>query len=199
MSSNSTKVYHKAGINGGDDLFVASGGTVQIEDGGAIGIASGGAISIVSGGLFVSQGSMTLLSGGDLSFSAGSTLTGNVASECWTSPVINVDNGAGTTLDIACFNLPYAITITSAKVIYTTETTGAIGAATVQLGSTLTGTQIVAATALEASKAVGTTTALTLTTGALAATTTLFLRHTGVVATPLAGEYVVQVVYTKTN
>ncbi len=88
------------------------------------------------------------------------------------------------------------ISIKRATVLYTQATTGTVAAATVQLGTTAGGTELVAATALENTKAIGTTTALTLKAAAafVAANTMITAQHTGVAATA-AGEYRVLVEY----
>lgn len=110
------------------------------------------------------------------------------------SKIFDIDNGSGTTVDDAFLLLPYAITIRSAYVLYTTATAGTVAAGTVQLGTAVGGEQLVAATALVNSKAVGTTTALTLVTGAVAANTMITARHTGIAATA-AGEYRLVITY----
>lgn len=108
----------------------------------------------------------------------------------------NIDNGAGTTLDDAFLICSQPISIKRVTVLYTQATTGTVAAATVQLGTTAGGTELVAATALENTKAIGTTTALTLKAAAafVAANTMITARHTGVAATA-AGEYRVLVEY----
>jgi hypothetical protein len=110
------------------------------------------------------------------------------------SRIFDIDNGNGTTVDDAFLLHPYAITIISAYVLYTTATAGTVAAATVKVGTAVDGAQIVAATALANSKAVGTTTALTIVSGAVAANTMVVARHTGIAAT-VAGEYRVVVEY----
>lgn len=120
--------------------------------------------------------------------------TVNQALRCVTSPVINIDNGAGTTLDIVLLVPSTAITIHSIYVLYTTATTGTVAAATVQVGTAVAGAQIVAATALLDTTAVGVEQALTLVIDEVAAGTPIIVRHTGI-ATTAAGEYVVQMEY----
>src|SRR5574341_1559223 len=110
------------------------------------------------------------------------------------TPDIDIDNGAGTTADFVVMRLPFAVTITAIRVVYTDATTGTVAAATAQVGTTAGGTQIVAATALENSKAIGTTTAMTIVSGAVAANTPVIVRHTGVGATQ-AGKYFVEYEY----
>lgn len=120
--------------------------------------------------------------------------TVNQALRCVTSPVINIDNGAGTTLDIVLMVPSTAITIHSIYALYTTATAGTVAAATVQLGTTVAGAQIVAAVALTNSATVGTEQALTLVTDEVAAGVPIIIRHTGIAATA-AGEYIVQMEY----
>lgn len=120
---------------------------------------------------------------------------GNQRNVYFRSKTFNIDNGAGATDDDVIFsNLPYDMEIVSAKLVYVeaTDTAGA-ASANIKVGTTAGGTEIVASTALEVSKAVGGTTALTLVISRVAAGGTLFARHTGV-ATTEVGQYYVQVV-----
>jgi hypothetical protein len=112
------------------------------------------------------------------------------------SETFNIDNGSGATVDDVIFsNLAYAVEIKSVKAVYVeaTDTTGA-AAATVSLGTTAGGVDVVAATALEAAKAVGATTGYTIANGVIPAGGTLFARHTGVASTE-AGQYYLQIRY----
>lgn len=111
------------------------------------------------------------------------------------SKTYNIDNGAGTTDDDLIFsNLPNDLYVIAIKAVYVeaTDTAGA-ASANFKLGTTAGGTDIVAATALEASKAVGSTTSTTLAASTIAAGGALFCRHTGVAVTEV-GQYYVQVV-----
>lgn len=113
-----------------------------------------------------------------------------------TREVFNIDNGSGTTSDQIILVPSVAITIKAARAIYTTATdTAGAADATVSIGTTVGGVDIVAATALEVSKAIGAVTALTIADGAVAAGELVAVRHTGIAATE-AGEYVVQIEYT---
>ncbi len=107
----------------------------------------------------------------------------------------NLDNGAGTTVDDCVLNTAEAITITSAKAVYVDATTGTVAGANFKLGTTLGAGDIVAATAYENAKAVGTTTAGTVLSGAVAAAGSVFVRHTGIAATA-AGQAFVEIEYT---
>lgn len=111
------------------------------------------------------------------------------------SQIFNIDNGAGTTIDETLLRPANAITLRAARVVYDTETTGTVAAATVQIGVAVAGATVVAATALENSKAVGTTTALTLLLTNIAANTPLIVRHTGIAVTAL-GQYHVELDFT---
>lgn len=113
-----------------------------------------------------------------------------------TGEVFNIDNGAGTTVDQIILVPSVAITIVAARVIYTeaTDTAGAADA-DVQIGTTIGGVDIVAATELEASKAIGDVTDLTIASGAVEANELVAVRHTGIAATE-AGQYIVQIEYT---
>jgi hypothetical protein len=114
--------------------------------------------------------------------------------------VFDIDNGSGTVINDAFLYCTQAISIKSAKALYTGATTGTVAAATVSLGTTVAGVELVAATALENTKTVGTTTALTLTAAAarVAAGTMITASHTGVAATA-AGEYRVVIEYVVLN
>src|SRR5574340_501818 len=123
-------------------------------------------------------------------------LRGDQKYETFRSKTFNIDNGSGTTDDDVLFaDLDFDIEILAADVVYTvaTDTTGAAGA-TISLGTTAGGVDVVAAVALTAAKAVGSTQALTLVATKIAAGTDLFARHTGIAATE-AGEYYVQIQY----
>jgi hypothetical protein len=77
--------------------------------------------------------------------------------------------------------------------VYTVATDGAGAAsANFKLGVAVGGDTLVAATALAVDKAIGATTAATIALSRLPASTTLWVRHTGVAATE-AGNYRVQV------
>lgn len=111
------------------------------------------------------------------------------------SKEFNIDNGAGTTDDDVLINLPFECRLISVRAIYTvaTDTTGA-ASANFKLGVAAGGATLVAATALEVSKAIGATTSGTILVDLLPANTTLWVRHTGVASTEV-GNYRVQVVY----
>lgn len=104
--------------------------------------------------------------------------------------LFNIDNGAGVTIDDVVLYLSQPIKIVAARVVYSGATTGTVAAATVGIGTTVAGVELVAATALENTKAVGTITALTLKAAAasVAANTPIIVRHTGIAITA-AGEY----------
>lgn len=107
----------------------------------------------------------------------------------------NIDNGSGATTDDIILVPDKDIFITHARVFYTeaTDTAGA-ASATVKIGTTSGGAEIVAATNLQVSKAIGATTALTLVKNFAAAGSIISVRHTGV-ATTEGGKYKVQIRY----
>lgn len=107
----------------------------------------------------------------------------------------NLDNGAGTTIDDVVIRPTAAITITAARIVYVDATTGTVAGGTAQIGTTVAGAEIGAATNYENTKAVGTTTAMTIVSGAVAAGTPVIVRHTGVAVTQ-AGQAVVEIEYT---
>lgn len=110
------------------------------------------------------------------------------------TPEIDIDNGNGTTVDLTLMVPTTAITIQSMSVVYTDATTGTVAAATIKVGTTVGGAEIVAATALTNSATVGTRQALTLASSSVASGTPIIARHTGIAATA-AGKYFVQMAY----
>jgi hypothetical protein len=110
-----------------------------------------------------------------------------------TRTTFNIDNGAGTTADDASVGpFPFDCYIVDARAVYT-EATDTAGAASAnwKTGITAGGATLVAATALEISKAIGGYTAGVPLAVLVPANTTIFTRHTGV-ATTEVGQYFVQ-------
>lgn len=124
---------------------------------------------------------------------------GNEKFQYIVSKEFNIDNGSGTTDDDLVLVPDKDIQIEHVRVFYTeaTDTAGA-ASATVQIGTTAGGVDIVAATALAVSKAIGSVTALTIASGYVAAGEFVFVRHTGIAATE-AGKYKVQIRYRVRN
>ena len=116
----------------------------------------------------------------------------NVATSVW----FNLDNGAGTTIDDVILRHTQAIKIEAARIVYVDATTGTVAGGTAQIGTTVGGAEIVAATNYENTKAVGVSTAMTLTAAAarVAAGTPIIVRHTGVAVTQ-AGQSRVEIEY----
>lgn len=116
----------------------------------------------------------------------------NLARSVW----FNLDNGSGTTIDDVILRCAQAISIKAARIVYVDATTGTVAAGNAKIGTTVGGAEIVAATAYENTKAVGTATAMTLTAAAafVAAGTPIIVRHTGVAVTQ-AGQAVVEIEY----
>ena len=110
------------------------------------------------------------------------------------SRLFNIDNGAAATIDDVILRHSQTITLLTARIVYTTETTGTVAAANVKLGTAVGGDQIAAATAYANTTAVGGATAITLTLTALAANTPVCVRHTGIAETA-AGEAYVEIEY----
>lgn len=158
-----------------------NGLVIRKQDGNKIEVLSGGEIEVQSGGT--------------LDIQAGATVTGNPLRHSQRSVWFNLDNGAGTTVDDVLLKPTSAITITAARIIYVDATTGTVAGGNAKIGTTLGGAEVVAATAYEDTKAVGTSTAMTIVSGAVAAATSVFVRHTGVAATQ-AGQAVVEIEYT---
>jgi hypothetical protein len=110
------------------------------------------------------------------------------------SKTFNIDNGSGTTDDdIILSDLDKAAYVVHVRAVYVeaTDTAGA-ASATFGLGTAVGGVTVVAATALEVSKAVGSATIATVVAGLVPAGGALFARHTGIAATD-AGQYYLQV------
>lgn len=110
------------------------------------------------------------------------------------SQFFDLDNGAGTTIDALLIRHPRPIAITACRIVYQGATTGTVAAGNAKVGITVGGAEVVAATAYANTVAVGTTTAMTLVAGKIAAGTPVLVRHTGVAATQ-AGEAVVECDY----
>ena len=111
-----------------------------------------------------------------------------VARSVW----FNIDNGSGVTIDDVILYVSQPIKITAARIVYVDATTGTVAAGTAQIGTTVGGVELVAATAYENTKTVGSVTAMTLTAAAarVAANTMIIVRHTGIASTA-AGQAVV--------
>lgn len=114
------------------------------------------------------------------------------------SQIFDLDNGAGTTVDEVILRPAVPITITAARIVYTDATTGTVAAGNAKIGTTVGGGEIVAATAYENAKAIGTVTPMTIVSGAVAADTPVIVRHTGVAVTQ-AGRAVVEIEYRQNN
>ncbi len=112
------------------------------------------------------------------------------------SDTFDLDNGAGTTVDDVVMKPTAAVTITAARIIYTDATTGTVAAGSAKVGVTLAGAEVVAATNYANTTAVGTATTMTIVSGAVAAGTGVFVRHTGVASTQ-AGKAVVELEFTE--
>lgn len=109
-----------------------------------------------------------------------------------TATEFNIDNGAGTTADDSSIGpFPFDCFIVSARALYTvaTDTTGA-ASANWKTGITAGGATLVAATALEVSKAIGAYTEGVPLNVVIPANTTIWTRHTGVAATEAGNYYV---------
>jgi hypothetical protein len=109
----------------------------------------------------------------------------------------NLDNGSGVTIDDVILRHSQAVSIKAARIVYVDATTGTVAAGTAGIGTTVAGVELVAATAYENTKAVGTSTAMVLKAAAafVAAGTPIIVRHTGVAVTQ-AGQSVIELEYT---
>jgi hypothetical protein len=110
----------------------------------------------------------------------------------------DLDNGAGVTVDDVILRPGVAVTITAARIVYTDATTGTVAAGNARIGTTVGGSEIVASTAYENAKTIGTVTAMTIVAGAVAANAPVFVRHTGVAVTQ-AGQAYVEIEYQQNN
>lgn len=121
---------------------------------------------------------------------------GAQANRVYKSQIFNIDNGAGTTIDDVAFSLDQQVEIIAVRPVYTEATdTAGVASANFKVGTTAGGAEIVAATALDVSKAVGGYGAkAALVAPMVSANTTVFIRHTGIAATE-AGQYYVQIEY----
>ncbi len=111
-----------------------------------------------------------------------------------TRTTFNIDNGAGTTADDASVGpFPFDCFITDARAVYTVATDSAVGDGTANFktGVAAAGATLVAATLLQASKAIGSYTAGVPLNVMVPANTTIWTRHTGIAVTE-AGDYFVQ-------
>lgn len=121
---------------------------------------------------------------------------GNARRQVAESRIFDIDNGSSVVINDAFLYCTQAIRILSAKVLYTTATAGTVAGATISVGTTVAGVELVAAIALTNSSTVGAVQALTLTSAAdkVAAGTMITASHTGIAATA-AGEYRVVIEY----
>lgn len=112
-----------------------------------------------------------------------------------TRTTFNIDNGSGTTADDASVGpFPFDCYIVAARAVYTEATdTAGVATANFKTGVAAGGATLVAATALEVSKAIGDYTAGVPLDVAVPANSTIWTRHTGVAATE-AGQYFVEYV-----
>lgn len=138
---------------------------------------------------------LVIASGGLITVESGGAITGKQVKHTARSVWFNLDNGSGTTIDDVIIRPPFAITITEARIVYVDATTGTVAAGNARIGTTVGGSEIVASTAYENTKAVGTVTAMTLVSSAVAADGAVFVRHTGVAVTQ-AGQAYVEIDYT---
>lgn len=110
------------------------------------------------------------------------------------SEAFNLDNGSGTTIDALLIRQPRPILIVACRIVYEDATAGTVAGGSAQVGTSVDGEQIVAATNYTSSATVGSTTAMTVLNGFVPAGTPVLVRHTGV-ATTQAGEAVVECDY----
>ena len=163
-----------------------NGLVIREQGGGKLTVLSGGEIEIQSGGVLDVQAGAT--------YTNAKPFTHRIRTK-----VFNLDNGAGTTIDDIVMKPAAAITITAGRIVYTEATDAAgVTAGNIRIGTTVGGEEIVTASgnAYAQPKAIGSETALVITAGAVAAGTLVCVRHTGVVATPIAGEAFVELEYT---
>lgn len=141
------------------------------------------------------DGNLYVPSGKKIEVESGGSLVGGATRRFAFTEAFDLDNGAGTTIDRVILRPSVAITIQSARIVYEDATSGTVAAGNARIGTTVGGSEIVAATSYENSKAVGTVTAMTLVSSAVAANTPICVRHTGVGATQ-AGRAHVEIEFT---
>lgn len=113
-----------------------------------------------------------------------------------TTTPYNIDNGAGTTIDeVLTSGFPFETIMVNVRATYTeaTDTAGA-ASANFKLGVAAAGATLVAATALEAAKAIGAYTEGVPLAVVIPANTPVFVRHTGVATTEI-GQYYVEALF----
>lgn len=99
------------------------------------------------------------------------------------SQFFNLDNGAGTTVDEPIFRTgPLGGRLVRVYALYG-EVTQTVAGGNFKLGVSAGGATLVAATAYEDSKAVGTSTSASILVDRIPANTTVYVRHTGVATT----------------
>lgn len=187
-------------------LTISAGAGVTLDPA-QIAVGSSGSVATartVSGDVTISNTGVTSITAGSIinadvksdAAIVGSKLAANARTQLVKSATFNVDNGAGTTIDDCLFVPKTAVTITSAYVIPTTAAIATGGsAATIRVGTAVNGEQIVASVGLTEA-AIGVEQSLTIVSGAVSAGTPVVARHTGVAST-VAGEYFVQLEYTR--
>lgn len=110
------------------------------------------------------------------------------------SESFDIDNGAGTTVDVLLIRHPRPIVINACRIVYSDATVGTAAAGNAKVGITVGGAEVVAATAYTNSATVGSTTAMVIVEGRIAAGVPVLVRHTGV-ATTVAGRSQVECDY----
>lgn len=200
-------VDNSSGANGAESITVAWGDQVKVATESDFGQAA------IGSAVYVKDNNRVGLAADVTNHCLVGTLVGYISSSlAWVKPTglialdnsvvltarsedFNLDNGAGATIDRVILRPSAAVTIRAARIVYTDATSGTVAAGNAKIGTTVAGAEIVAATAYENAKAVGTATAMTIVSGAVAANTPVIVRHTGVAATA-AGFAHVEIEYT---
>lgn len=121
---------------------------------------------------------------------AGSKLASEAQLRFARGQVYDLDNGNGTTIDDVILVPSVDIQITAARIVYVDATSGTVAAGNVCIGTSVNGKQIVNTTAYQNSKAIGSTTSLTIVDGAVIGGDPVCVRHTGVAATQAGKAYI---------
>lgn len=100
----------------------------------------------------------------------------------------------GTTSDDVMMYVTRQVKLLAARIVYSHATTGTVAAGNARIGTTVGGSEIVAATAYENAKTVGTITAMSLVITVVAAGSFISVRNTVVGATQ-AGEAYIELDY----
>lgn len=166
----------------GDEITAFRSGVVDGFSGGSVG--SSVYLSDTAGKYSDSAGTVSQVVGRMISTTSAFVQAQPLRVHVVRGQTFDLDAGAGT-VDEVIFRPGVSVTLVAARVVYEDVQSGAVTGCSVALGTSAGGTQIAAATSLEASKDVGTITSITLANTSLNANTPLCARWTLVAAGPV--------------